>query len=159
MVELTINGEVHEVDVPSNMPLLWVLRDVLGMTGTKFGCGIASVWRMHRARRGEARALVSVAGERSQRPAHVTTIEALSVERHRRAPAEGVARSGSRSVWLLPVRPAHVRRGAVRIPSPNPATPISMPRWRATSVAAAPMCAFVKRSSAPRLRGERDEQR
>jgi len=41
MIELTINGDTHEVDVPSNMPLLWVLRDVLGMTGTKFGCGIA----------------------------------------------------------------------------------------------------------------------
>ena len=41
MVALTINGERREVDVPSDMPLLWVLRDVLGMTGTKFGCGMA----------------------------------------------------------------------------------------------------------------------
>lgn len=41
MKELTINGERHSVDVPDEMPLLWVLRDVLGMTGTKFGCGIA----------------------------------------------------------------------------------------------------------------------
>src|SRR5580704_4337230 len=40
MLSLLINGEVHEVDVPADMPLLWVLRDVLGMTGTKFGCGI-----------------------------------------------------------------------------------------------------------------------
>jgi isoquinoline 1-oxidoreductase subunit alpha len=40
MVTLTINGQSHEVDVPPDMPLLWVLRDVLGMTGTKFGCGI-----------------------------------------------------------------------------------------------------------------------
>jgi isoquinoline 1-oxidoreductase alpha subunit len=38
---LTINGEPKSVDVPDDMPLLWVLRDVLGMTGTKFGCGIA----------------------------------------------------------------------------------------------------------------------
>ena len=38
---LTINGEAKSVDVPDEMPLLWVLRDVLGMTGTKFGCGIA----------------------------------------------------------------------------------------------------------------------
>jgi isoquinoline 1-oxidoreductase alpha subunit len=35
-----INGEVHTADVPEDMPLLWVLRDVLGLTGTKFGCGI-----------------------------------------------------------------------------------------------------------------------
>ena len=38
---LKINGAPHEVDVDSDTPLLWVLRDVLGMTGTKFGCGQA----------------------------------------------------------------------------------------------------------------------
>src|ERR1700712_456035 len=38
---LTINGEAKSFDVPTDMPLLWVLRDVLGLTGTKFGCGIA----------------------------------------------------------------------------------------------------------------------
>jgi isoquinoline 1-oxidoreductase alpha subunit len=38
---LSINGETRRVDVPGDVPLLWVLRDVLGMTGTKFGCGIA----------------------------------------------------------------------------------------------------------------------
>ena len=41
MATLKINGEDRSVDVPDDMPLLWVLRDVLGMTGTKFGCGIA----------------------------------------------------------------------------------------------------------------------
>jgi isoquinoline 1-oxidoreductase subunit alpha len=41
MVSLLVNGEKRSVDVPLDMPLLWVLRDVLGMTGTKFGCGIA----------------------------------------------------------------------------------------------------------------------
>ena len=41
MFRLLINGQTHEVDVPADMPVLWVLRDVLGMTGTKFGCGIA----------------------------------------------------------------------------------------------------------------------
>src|SRR5258708_5035455 len=38
---LTINGERKAFDAPPDMPLLWVLRDLLGMTGTKFGCGIA----------------------------------------------------------------------------------------------------------------------
>ena len=38
---LNINGEQKAVDAPDDMPLLWVLRDLLGMTGTKFGCGIA----------------------------------------------------------------------------------------------------------------------
>jgi isoquinoline 1-oxidoreductase alpha subunit len=38
---LTINGEQKSFDAPTDMPLLWVLRDILGMTGTKYGCGIA----------------------------------------------------------------------------------------------------------------------
>ena len=42
MAQLRINGKVHDVDVPADMPVLWVLRDVVGMTGTKFGCGIAA---------------------------------------------------------------------------------------------------------------------
>ena len=41
-MKLTVNGTVHEVDAPPDMPLLWVLRDLLGMTGTKYGCGIAA---------------------------------------------------------------------------------------------------------------------
>ncbi|MBV8356156.1 MAG: (2Fe-2S)-binding protein [Candidatus Eremiobacteraeota bacterium] len=41
MISLTINGIRHQVDVPTQMPLLWVIRDVVGMTGTKFGCGAA----------------------------------------------------------------------------------------------------------------------
>ncbi|HEX3432244.1 MAG TPA: (2Fe-2S)-binding protein [Rhizomicrobium sp.] len=40
-IELRINGETKSVDVPADMLLLWVLRDVLGLTGTKFGCGMA----------------------------------------------------------------------------------------------------------------------
>lgn len=38
---ITINGTTHDVDVDGDTPLLWVLRDILGMTGTKFGCGMA----------------------------------------------------------------------------------------------------------------------
>jgi isoquinoline 1-oxidoreductase alpha subunit len=41
MFVLQVNGETRSVDVPADMPLLWVLRDVIGLTGTKFGCGIA----------------------------------------------------------------------------------------------------------------------
>jgi isoquinoline 1-oxidoreductase alpha subunit len=41
MAQLTVNGQVHDVDAPPDMPLLWVLRDLLKLTGTKFGCGIA----------------------------------------------------------------------------------------------------------------------
>jgi isoquinoline 1-oxidoreductase subunit alpha len=40
-VKLNVNGKVHEVDASPEMPLLWVLRDLLGLTGTKYGCGMA----------------------------------------------------------------------------------------------------------------------
>ena len=40
-MKLDVNGKAHEVDAPSDMPLLWVLRDLLGYTGVKFGCGMA----------------------------------------------------------------------------------------------------------------------
>lgn len=40
-MKLDVNGQTHEVDAPPDMPLLWVLRDLLGLTGTKFGCGLA----------------------------------------------------------------------------------------------------------------------
>jgi isoquinoline 1-oxidoreductase alpha subunit len=40
MITLRINGEDRSVDAPEDMPLLWVLRDIVGLTGTKFGCGI-----------------------------------------------------------------------------------------------------------------------
>lgn len=42
MISLTINGEAHEVDADASMPLLWFLRDTLGLMGTKYGCGIAA---------------------------------------------------------------------------------------------------------------------
>ena len=41
MINLNVNGKIHSVDAPPDAPLLWVLREWLGMTGTKYGCGIA----------------------------------------------------------------------------------------------------------------------
>jgi isoquinoline 1-oxidoreductase subunit alpha len=41
MITLNVNGETHQVDVEPDTPLLWVLRDSIGLTGTKYGCGIA----------------------------------------------------------------------------------------------------------------------
>jgi len=40
-MQISVNGETHQVDVTPDMPLLWVLRDELGMTGPKYGCGVA----------------------------------------------------------------------------------------------------------------------
>jgi isoquinoline 1-oxidoreductase subunit alpha len=42
MIKLNINGKAHQADVEDDMPLLWVLREILGYTGTKYGCGIAA---------------------------------------------------------------------------------------------------------------------
>ena len=41
MVTITVNGTQHQLDIEPDTPLLWALRDVVGLTGTKFGCGIA----------------------------------------------------------------------------------------------------------------------
>jgi isoquinoline 1-oxidoreductase alpha subunit len=76
-MQLAVNGTVREVDAPEDMPLLWVLRDVLGLTGTKFGCGMAQCGACTVHLDGEAmRSCVlpvsAVAGRM------VTTIEGLS---------------------------------------------------------------------------------
>jgi isoquinoline 1-oxidoreductase alpha subunit len=76
MVNLQINGESRPVDVPANMPLLWVLRDVLGMTGTKFGCGIAACGACTVHLDGVAiRSCVTPVGSVGNRA--ITTIEAI----------------------------------------------------------------------------------
>ena len=76
MITLTINGESRDIDVPANMPLLWVLRDVLGLTGTKFGCGIAQcgACTVHLAGK-PVRACLLPVGTIGQRA--ITTIEGI----------------------------------------------------------------------------------
>ena len=78
--DFTVNGRRQSVDVPDDTPLLWVLRDTLGLTGTKFGCGIAQCGACTVHVDGEATRscivpISSVAGKR------VTTIEGLSRNR------------------------------------------------------------------------------
>jgi aerobic-type carbon monoxide dehydrogenase small subunit (CoxS/CutS family) len=76
MFELRINGKAQSVDVPADMPLLWVLRDVLALTGTKFGCGIAQCRASTVHVDGQAmRSCVLPVGSLGDRP--VTTIEAV----------------------------------------------------------------------------------
>ena len=41
MIKLTINGKAHDIDIEPDTPLLWAIRDTIGLTGTKYGCGIA----------------------------------------------------------------------------------------------------------------------
>ena len=77
MVRLSVNGMTHKVDVEPDTPLLWVLRDNLGLTGTKYGCGIAECGSCTVHVNGEAvrsckTPISDVAGKK------VTTIEGLS---------------------------------------------------------------------------------
>jgi len=76
MISLNVNGKTHSLDVPSDMPLLWAIRDSVGLTGTKFGCGIAQcgACTVHvdgKAVRSCSMPVSAAAGKR------ITTIEAI----------------------------------------------------------------------------------
>jgi isoquinoline 1-oxidoreductase alpha subunit len=79
-IEFSVNGRPQKVDVDANMPVLWVLRDTLGMTGTKFGCGMAlcgacTVHINGEPTRSCVTPISSIAGKK------ITTIEGISVDR------------------------------------------------------------------------------
>ena len=78
MIKLNLNGKDHEFDAPGDMPLLWALRDVAGLTGTKYGCGMAlcGACTVHvdgQPTRACVTPLAAVAGKR------VVTIEGIAV--------------------------------------------------------------------------------
>jgi len=75
--KLTVNGRISTVDVPADMPLLWVLRDVLKLHGTKYGCGIGQCGACTVHLRGQAvRACLTPVSAAANGP--ITTIEGLS---------------------------------------------------------------------------------
>jgi isoquinoline 1-oxidoreductase subunit alpha len=80
LYQLNVNGQTHEVDAPEDMPLLWVLRDILNLTGTKYGCGIGQCRACTVHIGGNAtfscQARVSTVGN-----AEVVTIEGLAADR------------------------------------------------------------------------------
>ena len=127
MLTLTINGEDRQFDVPEDMPLLWVLRDVAGMTGTKFGCGVALCGACTVHLDGQPiRSCVMAARGRGRAEDH----DDRGDRRHaggRKDPA-GVARSRSRAVRLLPVGADHVGDGAAGARTRTPPMPISTMR-------------------------------
>jgi isoquinoline 1-oxidoreductase subunit alpha len=76
MITLTINGEQRSIDATPDVPLLWALRDLLGLTGTKFGCGIAQCGACTVHLDGKAvRSCMLPIGSIGERP--ITTIEAV----------------------------------------------------------------------------------
>ena len=75
-MKFTVNGTPHDVDVEPDMPLLWVLRDELGLTGTKYGCGVAACGACTVHMDGEAVRSCQVWAEDAE-GAEITTIEGL----------------------------------------------------------------------------------
>ena len=76
MITLSINGKNRDVDVPGEMPLLWTLRDVVGMTGTKFGCGVGlcGACTIHLDGQPTRSCITPVAAAKGKK---ITTIEAI----------------------------------------------------------------------------------
>ncbi len=89
-IEIRVNGQTHQLDVDPDTPLLWVLRDALGLTGTKFGCGIAQCGACTVHVDGEAKR-ACVTPVRAIAGKAVTTIEGL---------AEGDALHPLQQAWL-----------------------------------------------------------
>jgi isoquinoline 1-oxidoreductase alpha subunit len=80
MTKLTINGLAHEFEVEADTPLLWVIRDTLGLTGTKFGCGVAACGACTVLVGGEPTRSCSVLAADFEGQS-ITTIEGLSTDR------------------------------------------------------------------------------
>jgi len=147
MIKLSVNGRDTEVDVDPDMPLLWVLRDTLGLTGTKFGCGMAlcGACTVHL----DGQPIRScVTGVQAVGARRITTIEGLSPDRSHPVqkawieldvPQCGYCQSGQiMSAAALLARTA------------EPSMPTSTRRCPAICAAAAPTSAFAPRSIAPR---------
>jgi len=77
MVTINVNGKQHQIDADPDMPLLWAIRDILGLTGTKYGCGVAQCGACVVHLNGEAvRSCVTKVSRAAGQ--HVVTIEGLS---------------------------------------------------------------------------------
>ena len=157
MTTLVVNGERRDVDVSDDMPLLWVLRDVLGLTGTKFGCGIAQCGACTVHLDGKAvRSCVLPVGNVGSRA--ITTIEAIG------AGPNGPESRRRGSTWksssaAIASRARSCRRRPCSTPFQSRMMRTSTPPWRATSVAAERTSVSDKRSSRrPRSVRRRERQ-
>lgn len=88
-MKLNVNGVEHEVEATPDMPLLWVLRDLLGMTGTKFGCGIAQCGACTIHLNGSPTRSCSIPAAAAE-GAQITTIEGVN----------GAAAAAVRKAWI-----------------------------------------------------------
>ena len=111
-LKLHVNGVEHQLDADPEMPLLWVLRDLLGLTGTKYGCGEALCGACTVHLDGEAvRSCVTPVGAARRADDHH---HRGPVARRRPPAAAGLGRARRAAVRLLPGRPDHERGRAAR---------------------------------------------
>ena len=150
-IKLNINQRDFEVDVPAEMPLLWVIRDVVGLTGTKYGCGIQQCGACTVHIDGVATRSCGVpVGDVDERCHHNRR-----PRRQWRSPyPEGLgANRTSRNAAIARAARSCGRRAAQREPRNRP-TPISKRQCPATSAAAAPTRAFARRSTRRRRQSD-----
>ena len=111
MAHLTINGKAQDIDVDPNTPLLWVLREQVGLTGTKYGCGIAQcgACTVHIDGVAMRSCCVPVSDAVGKQ---ITTIEGLAQNGILHTRAESLARTRRAAMRLLPERHDHGGGGA-----------------------------------------------
>jgi hypothetical protein len=143
VLTININGGDHKIDAPDDMPLLWALRDLLGLTGTKFGCGIAQcgACTVHIDRR-PVRSCVLPVGAIPGRK--ITTIEAIgATSAGKMFKRHGLATRWSNAITVNQVRSWRPLRCMRAIP--HPAMPRSMRPWRGIFAVAANKVAYFDR--------------
>ncbi len=149
MIKLNVNGKDHEIggDVDPSTPLLWVLRDTLGLVGTKYGCGIAQCGACTVHIDGAPIALMPGAGLRCRQGTKIKTIEGL-------AASDGTLHALQKAWVDLDVpQCGYCQAGqlmsaaALLARTPSRQTPISMRRWPAICAAAPPISASARRST------------
>ncbi len=112
----TLNGSTTTVTSPADRPLLWVLRDMLGVTGPKYGCGVGVCKACTSHLDGERLQPVHH-GDRRVRRTRGHHDRGVGRRRHAPSRATGLDRRGRRAMWVLPARPDH---GGGRAPRPQP---------------------------------------
>jgi len=151
MTTIRINGTTRDVDADPQIPLLWAIRDILGLTGTKFGCGIGAcgACTVHM----DGQAVRSCITPLSATNGHeIITIEGLSPDGNHRSSAPGVPTTSRNAAIANPARSCRPRHCFGK-PRSRPASKSSMP-CRATSAGAEPMRASARPSS--QLRRQRN---
>ena len=111
MAKLNINGKVRDVQAEPDTPLLWVIREQVGLTGTKYGCGVAQCGACSVHINGEVQRSCSIPLSAVKASDKIVTIEGLSANASHPVQKAWAERRRA-AMRLLPVRPDHGRGGA-----------------------------------------------